>query len=245
MIAIYDPALVLISIFVAITGALTGLAVTAGYDTNGRRGYAASIIKGAVIIGGSIWAMHFVAMLAVRLPVVVNYNFVETMLSLYIAIMGTGLGLFLVSRRRLGFLSIPVGGLLMGAAISGMHYLGMEAIRGCGIDYSQAGTIGAITIAVVASGIALWFTFRKRGTAETLGGSLILGLTIASMHYTAMVATSFQMLPTAYITSEPILGQDALAFIIASVTFVICAIFLVMFASLAMGGAPRASRRGR
>jgi hypothetical protein len=53
------------------------------------------------------------------------------------------------------------------------------------------------------------------------------------------------MLPTAYITSEPILGQDALAFIIASVTFVICAIFLVMFASLAMGGAPRASRRGR
>jgi NO-binding membrane sensor protein with MHYT domain len=121
----------------------------------------------------------------------------------------------------------------------------MEAIRGCCIDYSQAGTIGAITIAVVASGIALWFTFRKRGTAETLGGSLILGLTIASMHYTAMVATSFQMLPTAYITSEPILGQDALAFIIASVTFVICAVFLVMFASLAMGGAPRPSRRGR
>jgi NO-binding membrane sensor protein with MHYT domain len=159
--------------------------------------------------------------------------------------MGTGLGLFLVSRRRLGFLSIPIGGLLMGAAISGMHYLGMEAVRGCGIAYSEPGTIGAVTIAVVASGIALWFTFRKRGTAETLGGSLILGLTIASMHYTAMVATSFQMLPSTNFTSEPILEQDTLAFIIASVTFVICAIFLVMFASLAMGGAPRASRRGR
>lgn len=97
----YDPMLVMLSIFVAITGALTGLAVTAGYNQGGTRNYASSLIKGSIIIGGSIWSMHFIAMLAVRLPVQVNYNFVETMLSLYIAIMGTCLGLYLVSRRRL------------------------------------------------------------------------------------------------------------------------------------------------
>jgi NO-binding membrane sensor protein with MHYT domain len=118
MTVFHDPTLVMLSIFIAITGALTGLAITAGYDRGGRRNEATSLIKGAIVIGASIWAMHFVAMLAVRLPVLISYRFVETVLSLYIAIMGTGLGLFLVSRRRLGF-SVPIGGLLMGAAIGG------------------------------------------------------------------------------------------------------------------------------
>src|SRR5688572_30232374 len=129
MSVLYDPTLVMLSIFVAITGALTGLAVTAGYDRSGMRNYALSLIKGAVIIGGSIWSMHFVAMLAVRLPVPVNYDFVKTIFSLYVAIIGTGLGLFIVSRRRLGALSVPMGGVLMGAAIGGMHYLGMSAVQ--------------------------------------------------------------------------------------------------------------------
>jgi NO-binding membrane sensor protein with MHYT domain len=236
---IYDPTLVMLSIFVAITGALTGLAVTAGYERGGRKNYASALIKGAIIIGGSIWSMHFIAMLAVRLPVMVNYNFVETMLSLYIAIVGTGLGLLIVSRRRLGWASVPVGGLLMGAAIGGMHYLGMYAMRGCVITYTQGGVIASLVIAVTASAIALWFTFRKRATTETLLGGLMLGLTIASMHYTAMVATIFEYLPVSISTAAPLLSQDTLAFLIASSTFAICGIFLLLFSSLALAGPAR------
>ena len=235
----YDPMLVMLSIFVAITGALTGLAVTAGYDRGGRRNYASALIKGAIIVGGSIWSMHFIAMLAVRLPVAINYNFVETMLSLYIAIFGTGLGLYIASRRRLGWASIPVAGVLMGAAIGGMHYLGMYAMRGCGVTYAQSGVIYALTIAVTASMIALWFTFRKRGTAETLLGGLMLGLTIASMHYTAMVGTGFDYLPVSFNATAPLLSQDTLAFLIASSTFAICGVFLLLFSSLALGGPAR------
>jgi NO-binding membrane sensor protein with MHYT domain len=233
----YDPTLVMLSIFVAITGALTGLAVTAGYDRSGRRNYALSIIKGAVIIGGSIWSMHFVAMLAVRLPIAINYNFVKTIFSLYIAMVGTGLGLFIVSKRRLGAVSVPTGGLLMGAAIGGMHYLGMDAIQGCGLTYSRGGVLASVVIAVTASAIALWFTFRRRGTTETLFGGLMLGLTIPSMHYTAMVATTFVSLPTTFTSTAPMLSQDTLAFIIATSTFVICGIFLFLFSSLAISGA--------
>jgi diguanylate cyclase len=235
----YDLTLVMLSIFVAITGALTGLAVTAGYDHGGKRTYASALIKGAIIIGGSIWSMHFIATLAVRIPVVVDYNFVETMLSLYIAIIGTGLGLYVVSRARAGRASIPLGGLLMGAAIGGMHYLGMHAMRGCAVSHTEAGVLTALTIAVVASAIALWFTFRKRGTSETLFGGLMLGLAIASMHYTAMVATSFDYLPVTFVTSAPLLSQDTLAFIIASSTFAICGIFLFLFSSLALSGPAR------
>lgn len=241
---VYDPSLVMLSIFVAITGALTGLAVTAGYDRSGGRHYALSLIKGAVIIGGSIWSMHFIAMLAVRLPVPVTYDFIKTVGSLYVAVVGTGLGLLIVSRRRLGVLSVPVGGILMGVAIGGMHYLGMNALEGCGLVYAPAGVAASLAIAVTASAIALWFTFRKRGPAETLFGGLMLGLTIASMHYTGMVATSFVAAPLSFVSEAPVLSQDALAFIIASATFIICGIFLFLFSSLAIGSsAPQPGRR--
>jgi NO-binding membrane sensor protein with MHYT domain len=243
--AVYDPTLVMLSIFVAITGALTGLAVTAGYDRSGSRNYAMSLIKGAIIIGGSIWAMHFVAMLAVRLPVEVSYNFVKTIFSLYFAIVGTGLGLFIVSRRRLGALSVPLGGVLMGAAIGGMHYLGMDAVQGCVITYSVLGVAASVVIAVSASAIALWFTFRKRGPTETLFGGLMLGLTIASMHYTGMVATSFARPKVEFVSNAPLLSQDTLAFIIASATFIICGIFLFLFSSMAIGRTPETTHGHR
>lgn len=241
----YDPTLVMLSIFVSIVGCLTGLAVTVGYDRIERRTYATSVLKGAIIIGGSTWAMHFVAMLAVRLPVIISYGFVETVLSLYIAVLGTGLGLFIVSKRRLGVLSIPIGGLLMGVAIGGMHYLGMSAMRGCGITYNPTGVLTSVMIAIGASAIALWFTFRKRGPLETLFGGLVLGLTIPSMHYTAMVATYFHALPVGAVTIEPLLSQDTLGFAIATATFIICGIFLLLFFSLAMGEDTRHPRRAR
>lgn len=239
----YDPTLVMLSILVAITGTLTGLAVTTGYNQGGRKKYVASLIKGAVIIGGSIWSMHFVAMLAVRLPVLVSYNFIETLFSLYIAITGTLFGLFLVSRKRLGNMSIPIGGLFMGAAIGGMHYLGMDAMRGCNISYLWNGVFASVVIAVVASAIALWFTFHKRGVKETLVGGLMLGVAIPSMHYTAMIATEFGFQQVSLSSAEPLLSQDMLAYLITSATFAICGIFLLLFSSLAIGG-DETSRQG-
>jgi diguanylate cyclase len=89
MFIIYDPTLVLLSIFVAIIGSLTGLALTFGYDAPSMVFAPKSLIRGAVIIGGSIWSMHFVAMLAVKFPVAISYNSLETLLSLCVAIFFT------------------------------------------------------------------------------------------------------------------------------------------------------------
>jgi len=239
----YDPTLVVISVLIAIAGTLTGLAVITGYDQSGRRNYASSLIRAAIVIGGSIWSMHFVAMLAVRVPVFISYNFIETIFSLYIAITGTLFGLFVVSRRRLGALSIPVGSICMGAAIGGMHYLGMDAIRGCIVSYVPSGVLAAIGIAIVASALALWFTFRKRGVAETLLGGFFLGAAIPSMHYTAMYATTFGYLEVKISNGEPLMSQDMLAFIISGTTFVICGVFLLLFSFMAISGSEKAANR--
>ena len=105
-------------------------------------------------MGATIWSMHFVAMMAVNLPMVVNYNLFQTITSIGIAIVATGFGLYLASTRRMGWFSIPLGGVLMGLGIAGMHYLGMSAIRGCGLDYDY-------TLVAVSIGIAIVFqTFR-------------------------------------------------------------------------------------
>src|SRR5262245_50321156 len=130
MTVIYQPALVLLSIGVAILGSLAALALTSLSDsedvvtTAGQRTFA--LASGGLLMGATIWSMHFVAMMAVDFPVLVTYNSVETMSSIGIAIVATGVGLYLASSRALGRLSIPLGGVFMGLGIAGMHYLGMS-----------------------------------------------------------------------------------------------------------------------
>src|SRR5262245_12042701 len=93
----YQPVLVLLSIGVAILGSLTALALTSMSDAEdggaGQRSIA--LTCGGLIMGATIWSMHFVAMMAVDFPVVVNYNLIETVASIGIAIVATGFGLYL------------------------------------------------------------------------------------------------------------------------------------------------------
>ena len=82
MTVFYQPVLVLLSIGVAILGSLTALALTAlSQDEDAhQRGF--MLANGALIMGATIWSMHFVAMMAVEFPIVVNYNLLETIASI-------------------------------------------------------------------------------------------------------------------------------------------------------------------
>jgi NO-binding membrane sensor protein with MHYT domain len=97
---VYDPTLVMLSILVAILGSLTGVAVTFGYGGSRVVLSPQALVRGAVIIGGSIWSMHFIAMLAVKFPVAITYNSTQTLLSLCLAVLFTGVGLSLASAKR-------------------------------------------------------------------------------------------------------------------------------------------------
>ena len=217
MIVTYQPVLVLLSIGVAILGSLTALALTSlsGADDSTMEQRSFALISGGLIMGATIWSMHFVAMMAVDFPVVVNYNLVETVGSIGIAIVATGFGLYLASTRRAGWLSIPLGGVLMGLGIAGMHYLGMSAIRGCGLAYDLRLVVASVAIAIGASMAALWFAFYRRGVLTTLAGGVVQGLAIASMHYTAMAATYFVPLGVNVELATPLFPQSLLAYMIA------------------------------
>ena len=217
MTVIYQPGLVYLSIGVAILGSLTALALTSGSSERDSEAWQTSfaLANGGLIMGSTIWSMHFIAMMAVDFPVLVNYNLVETIASICIAIVATGGGLYLASTHRFGFWSIPVGGVLMGLGIAGMHYLGMSAIRGCGLAYDLRLVGASVAIAIGASIAALWFAFYKRGVWTTLAGGVVQGLAIASMHYTAMAATYFVPLGVKVELATPLFPQSLLAYMIA------------------------------
>lgn len=232
MIVTYQPVLVILSIGVAIIGSLTALALTSFSDDSSAGAGQQRIVLtcGGLIMGATIWSMHFVAMMAADLPVVVTYNLSETAGSIGIAIITTGAGLYLASTRRLGRLSIPVGGLLMGLGIAGMHYLGMGAIRGCGLDYDYTLVAASVGLAVVASMAALWFAFYRRNVLMTLAGGIVQGLAIVSMHFTAMAATYFVPLAADVQISAPLFSQSKMAYMIAGGILIISAVNLSMVA---------------
>ena len=80
-------------------------------------------------MGLGIWSMHYVGMLAFSLPVPVLYDWPTVLLSLLAAVFASGVALFVVSRKKLGWPRAAAGGAIMGSGIATMHYTGMAAMR--------------------------------------------------------------------------------------------------------------------
>src|SRR5260221_12723400 len=76
-----EPWLVLLSLAVAIQGAYVGLSLAVQVrDSVGMR-RRLLLAAAAVPLAGAIWSMHFLAMLAVRLPFAIDYLVFPTRLS--------------------------------------------------------------------------------------------------------------------------------------------------------------------
>jgi len=193
----HNPWLVTLSVLIAILASYTALDLAGRVAAWGRARWA-WLIGGAIAMGTGIWSMHFVAMLAFRLPIPVRYDVMLVIVSWLAATVASGLALFLVSHSRLSWRQLTVGGLLMGAAISGMHYIGTAAIRLAGIIHLEPIPVTlSIVLAIGASMAALWLQFRLRAAATRLEqiwkalAAVVMGFAIAIMHYTGMFGTVF------------------------------------------------------
>ncbi|WP_307988531.1 MHYT domain-containing protein, partial [uncultured Pseudomonas sp.] len=195
--ASYSPALVLISLCVAILASYTALDLSGRIATARGRAVYLWIAGGALAMGFGVWSMHFIGMLALELPLALGYDLGLTLWSLLVAILSCGFALWLVSQPRLPALQLLFGALIMGAGISAMHYSGMAALRmQPGIDYDPALFGLSLVIAVGASAAALSIAFRLRRQAPYVrlmrgGAAVIMGLAIVGMHYTGMAAANF------------------------------------------------------
>lgn len=97
MLVAYEPWLVLLSIVMAIQGAYVGfsLAVQIGGAVGTRRRL---LLAGAAFsLAVAIWTMHFVGMLATRLPFSVDYLVFPTLLSFLVCVIVVGTAVFAIS----------------------------------------------------------------------------------------------------------------------------------------------------
>src|SRR5437868_12849135 len=126
----YDPYLVTLSILVAVFASYTALDL--GAHVTAARGLVRRVwlAAAAITMGGGIWSMHFVAMLAFTMPMPMSYDIGLTTLSLVVAIFVTGGGFYVISRQSASPLHLVLSGIFMGLGIVAMHYTGMAAMRG-------------------------------------------------------------------------------------------------------------------
>jgi PAS domain S-box-containing protein len=186
----YDPVLVALSVAVAIFAAYTALALF-GRSQHGPGRLNQWLAAAALAMGGGIWTMHFIGMLAYRPGMGVSYDPWLTVLSLLLPILVTGIGLYVVSLPGSATAKLVAGGLLMGLGIVGMHYLGMAAMRMAGWIQYEPFLVGlSVIIAIAASTVGLWLALRVRARWQTLGAAVALGLAVSGMHYTAMAAAT-------------------------------------------------------
>ena len=193
----YSTSLVVISLCVAILASYTALDLAGRVSTAKGRAVYLWIAGGALAMGVGVWSMHFIGMLALRLPFALGFDLGITALSLLIAVLSSGFALWLVSQPRLPAWQLALGALVMGTGIASMHYTGMAAMRMTpGIDYDPTLFGASLLIAVVASGAALWIAFNLRRNTPYVrlargGAAVVMGVAIVGMHYTGMAAAQF------------------------------------------------------
>jgi NO-binding membrane sensor protein with MHYT domain len=149
------------------------------------------LLIASVAIGATgIWVMHFVTMLGFTIPGrIILYNVPITLISLLVSFVVVAIGLFIVGYGGGGLVPVLTGGVVIGVGVAAMHYVGMSAISMQGIVRYNVGLVGvSVLIAIVAGTAALVVGLRVRSAWSSLGVSLVMGVAVTGMHYTAMAA---------------------------------------------------------
>jgi NO-binding membrane sensor protein with MHYT domain len=225
----HEPWLVMLSLLLAFQGSYVGLhlarqiALTRGLQ---RRAF---ITMSALSMALAIWTMHFVGMLAVRLPVPIDFLVLPTLLSFLICVLVVGFAVFVVGTGVPTLQRIAFAALFMGGGIVTMHYLGMYALHSSAhMIHSPVFVSASIIIGVAASGLSLWLGFVQGTWRSTLVSAGLMALAISAMHYTAMAGLTLMPHASSQ-TDAPTLSQGLLAIIVSVVAFVVSGLFLLTF----------------
>ncbi|MGY2051007.1 MHYT domain-containing protein [Methylobacterium sp. JK268] len=226
----HDAVLVALSVLIAMIASFTALDLAA--RMRAASGWAASawLATAALAMGGGIWSMHFVGMLAFSLAGIdVRYDLAPTLVSLALPIGVTALGFAVAGRRSPTPASLAAGGLAMGLGIAAMHYTGMAAMRMPASLHHAPGWVAlSLLIAVGAATVALRLAARPVRLRERVGAAVLMGLAVSGMHYAAMRGAVFTPRPDlAAAAGGTGLRQTVLAFWVSGTTVLILMLALV------------------
>ncbi len=194
----YNYSIVILSIAIAILASYSALSISAKVAHTTGKNRLFWLLCGSLTMGGGIWSMHFVGMLAFHIPTTVKYDGVLTSLSMLASFLSSFIAFYITKEPKNNWLKMAFGGLIMGSGIVTMHYMGMEAMimpMEMEMTYDRKLWILSAIIALVASysALFLFLRFRNQSSASWLKwlSAITMGFAIGGMHYTGMKATKF------------------------------------------------------
>lgn len=216
----HNRPLVVLALLISVFASYTALDLTgrARASQGGMRGL--WLAASAVAMGGGIWSMHFVAMVAFDLGIPVTYDLPLTVLSFVVAVAVTSIGLWAVITSHGSVASVLAGGIFMGLGVASMHYTGMAAMRmDASIAYAPLFFGLSVLIAIVASVVALWLAFTLDHFWYRAAAAVVMGVAVCGMHFTAMAAAVYSPIGVAPSDTTRMISRELLGIATAGSTF--------------------------
>jgi signal transduction histidine kinase len=217
-----DPALAVLALVVGAFASFTALELAGRIRAASAATRRAWLVGSALAMGGAIWSTRTIAMLALRIDAPVGYDAGYTMLSLLLAMLASGVGLWLACRPEATARHLVAGGAIVGAGIAAANFTGMAGLRmAARIDYDPALAALAVAIGMGGAVAALWLASRRQGYAINAIGGAVMAAAITGMVTTARAATSFLPTADALPPSSTMLSTAVVATAVAVVTVLV------------------------
>ncbi|GAA3399668.1 diguanylate cyclase domain-containing protein [Paenibacillus hodogayensis] len=207
----HDLFLVAVSFLIALMASYT--AVDFARRTALSKGWERRIwrLGSASAMGIGMWVLHFIAMLAYRLPLVVDYDLRTVWLSLLVATVGSLCALLVAGTRSASLLRMLSGGIVAGTSFLAMHLLGLSAMSGVAFTHAPEALQASALVAMAGLTSSLLLTFgsirrvtRFRRGLRSFLSAFVMTLSVSGMHYGAMAGSHISPL-------DPGLVDEALA----------------------------------
>jgi PAS domain S-box-containing protein/diguanylate cyclase (GGDEF)-like protein len=155
-----------------------------------------SLLCASMVLGLGIWAMHFIGMLAMRLPTAVQYDHLGTGLSILPGMVAAWLALWSMQAVSPSNTRILICATMVALGIGAMHYSGIAAMQLDGrmlfdLPLSVLSLLAGLVCSVVAfvcHRSIYSYGVDRLHWAWRLLPPLLISLAIASMHYISMLA---------------------------------------------------------
>ncbi|WP_082475507.1 bifunctional diguanylate cyclase/phosphodiesterase [Rhizobium sp. Leaf341] len=221
----HDAAITSVSAVIASIGMLAffHLLMRAEENTHARRRNWR--IVAACSAGLSVWATHFVAMLAYQGSITLHFDLLLTAFSALIAIVGFWLAI------QGGFQDVyrlATSAALITLAVAAMHFVGMaglEAAARLHFEWAEIAAGGAIAFALFTLCLLAFKHVRTRMRIVPAAGSAVLGICV--LHFTSMAATVITPDPSIALSTKGSADTIWLTSSVAMVTLLILASSIV------------------
>lgn len=217
----YRIDLILFSILIAILGCAAALYLLRGINNLIPSYRKLRILLAAFVFATGTWAMHFIGMLSMKMPMSLTYDTAITATSYFCVVAGSIPAMVIISNKSQTVFHRFVAAICLSISICVMHFSGMNSLA-IHPSYQASWVIASMLAAFIASYSVLWVCQLWKNQYEQahlsfIVNSIIMGVAVSSMHYIGMMTTHFNAPDFSIILNEG-LNQERMAYLTGTLT---------------------------